>query len=234
MFFLKRLNVGRAGCYAFISCVNNFNKCEFSNKLEVHSNSGELYLDYSNTYLLKFERCKYNLLKNPVKWVARDFFRKTFFINIDARREVGCYAHVNSVGIKTPKVYAWGVFLNPFSSLMSFIIIEYKKDFVSAREFLSGVDKSQQCEFIRELLGQMFMLNESGYIHRDCHLDNFLVSVNSGEILWIDIHLKKKKPSKRNDIGQLKESLKRIFDFDSDFEAIFFNILNERLQKNEP
>lgn len=228
MICFKSFSVGGMKYTTLLSILNSFRKFEFTEKLNVDSNSGELYLDDERSFVFKFERCKYSLFKSPIRWFFRDLFRKVFFLNLGSRSEIRSYLHVNSIGLKTPKVYSWGVFLNPLSDLSSFIIVEFKGDCISVREFLSRSAEDQKERIIVNLFEQIFVLSESGYIHKDCHLDNFLVDCKTGEIFWIDVHLKKVGFSKSLDFDVIKKSLWRIFEFNSSYEAIFIKLFYSR------
>lgn len=80
MICFKSFSVGGMKYTTLLSILNSFRKFEFTEKLNVDSNSGELYLDDERSFVFKFERCKYSLFKSPIRWFFRDLFRKVFFL----------------------------------------------------------------------------------------------------------------------------------------------------------
>ena len=186
--------------------------------------ASDLYLSVNKKYLLKVQRCKYSLNKNFIKWVLRDFFKKLTILNLDARREFKGYKLVNRAGLKTPKMYCWGSSLSPLSSIVSFMIVEYKKDVVCGFSYFNSLQESERVNFITKLSYEASLLAQQGYIHRDFHLNNFLVD-DLGGILWIDVHLRKLSNNKKKRREQIVKSLASHHLGGERYKEIAYNIL---------
>lgn len=128
------------------------------------------------------------------------------FINLDARREYKGYKLVNKLGLKTPQLYGWGVPVSRRGSMLSFILIGYELDSISGLDYFNMLNKNERFDFIKELAKQVAVLIKGGYFHRDLHLDNFLITSHH-DILWIDIHLRRKSIFKSYHERQLMISM---------------------------
>lgn len=186
--------------------------------------ASDLYLSVNKRYLLKVQRCKYSLNKSFIKWVLRDFFKKFTILNLDARREFKGYKLVNRAGLKTPKMYCWGSSLSPLSSIVSFMIVEYKQDVVCGFSYFNSLQESERINFITKLSYEASLLAQQGYIHRDFHLSNFLVD-GLGEIFWIDVHLRKLSTNKKKRREQIANSLVSHHLGGERYKEIAYNIL---------
>lgn len=186
--------------------------------------ASDLYLSVNKRYLLKVQKCKYSFNNEFIKWTLRDLFKKFTILNLDARREFKGYKLVNRAGLKTPKMYCWGSSLSPLSSIVSFMIIEYKQDVVCGFSYFNSLQKSERINFITKLSYEASMLAQQGYIHRDFHLSNFLVD-DLGEIFWIDVHLRKLSTNKKKRREQIVNSLASHHLGGARYKEIVYNIL---------
>ncbi|MGO1792737.1 MAG: hypothetical protein ACTHY5_05105 [Oceanisphaera sp.] len=174
--------------------------CFFNNKifrgdkfylLKDHTGfSGELYLSLDKKRLLKIEKNKYSLKLNFPRWFFRDFFKKLFILGLDSKREYKGYKIARSAGLKTPDFYCWGI--NPWllSDISSILMIEYKENVTPGFTYLKSLSECDQKIFITKLANQAVSLARFGFVHRDFHLNNFLID-SDDDIYWIDTHFKK-------------------------------------------
>lgn len=168
--------------------------------------SSDLYVSTCKNLLLKIERPKYSFSKNFLRWLLRDLLRKFFVLGWDAKREYRGYKIAKRAGIATPKAHCWGGTLSPFNKILSFIIIEYKKNSMSGLLYFNSLSECDKCVFIERLASDAVALARHGYVHRDFHLNNFLVN-EDGTLSWIDTHFKKLSLFKNKRSRQLFGSL---------------------------
>lgn len=168
--------------------------------------SSDLYITGDKTVLIKTEVFKYNIKEDFFRWFFRDFFKKIFIYGLDARREYKGYKIAQSIGLKTPKVYCWSIPFSYKSSILSFIVVEFKKNDMPGLSYFNSLTDSERVIFITNLASEAALLAKNGYTHRDLHLNNILVDKH-GEIYWIDIHLRKLSHSINSKIIEIDESL---------------------------
>ena len=149
---------------------------------------------------------KYNAKQQFVRWFMRDFLRRVFILGLDARRESKGYKIARLAGLRTPELYFWGMPLSPFENIISFLVIEYRVDITPGLKYFRSLSDDEKSEFIIKLANEAVVLAKYGYVHRDFHLNNFLVE-ESGRIIWIDTHFRKLSINNKKKWRQLVSSL---------------------------
>ncbi|MGB5854388.1 MAG: hypothetical protein WBH20_03865 [Oceanisphaera sp.] len=168
--------------------------------------SSDLYLSANDKILLKVENVKYSISQQFFRWFFRDFLRRAFILGLDARREHKGYQIVKLAGLKSPDLYCWGVPLSPFNNILSFMMIEYKDNLTPGLTYFNSLSESKKVEFMTMLADEAVVLAKYGYVHRDFHLNNFLVEEGVG-LFWIDTHFRKLSIYKKKKWKQLSSSL---------------------------
>lgn len=205
MFFKTKLDSVE---YKFI-CFSDFNvdgKEEFHLYKDHSGFSSELYLSSGKDFLMKMEKDKYSAKNHFFRWFFRDFLKRIFFIGSDAKREYKGYRIAQSAGLSTPKLYSWGVSLSPFNKFYAFIMIDNELKSTPGLVYVRSLSESDKVNFFIRLANEVVILAKCGYVHRDFHLNNFLID-ESGKILWIDTHFKKLSKFKDKRWEQLVSSL---------------------------
>lgn len=179
---------------------------EFVSYKEHTGVSSDLYISKCHRFLFKVERCKYNYKHNMFRWFFRDLIRKFFILGLDARREYKGYNIVKSAGLNAPSVYFWGGSISPLNNALSFLMIDYKSKTTSGLEYFRSLTDNEKRIFIRRLANEAVRLSKYGFVHRDFHLNNFLIE-DDGRILWIDTHLRKLSIFKNKRWKQITSSL---------------------------
>lgn len=205
MFFNVKINglENKLYCFTRFDPKNISSFKSFSNHTGI---SSDLYISTCKELLLKIERPKYKIRSNFYRWFFRDFLRKIFILGWDAKREYQGYKIAHSIGLATPKVYCWGGTLSPFSETISFIILEYKEFYTPGFLYFRSLSECDKYKFIEKLSSEAVTLARRGYVHRDFHLNNFLVNAD-GSVLWIDTHFKRLSFIKSKKRMQLYNSL---------------------------
>lgn len=189
---ITKVILGEQAKLALVFPVAQYSGFTFNKKFNTNGNAAIFY--GNDTQLIKLEKIKYRFIKNPVKWTLRELVKKTFFINMSMAREARNYRIVQKLGFKTPKLYAWGVFIGPHHEYTSFLIIDKLIDHVTLKSLTtsdSTDDKRLGEQALYQLNEQLNKLQQHGYTHRDFHLDNFMVCLKTHNIIWLDIQLKK-------------------------------------------
>lgn len=201
-------------------------------KYHLHTNhkgySSSLYLSKNSKLLLKVEKIKYKARVSFFNWFFRDLMRRFFVFGVDAKREFNGYRIVKSIGLNTPILYCWGMPLSLFSDTISFILIEYRNDTIMGSDYFNKLTEDRKKIFVKKLGSEALSLaTMRGYIHRDFHLNNFLVD-NCGEIVWIDIHLRKLSISKKKRWKQIVNSFNSSKVGGEEYKNILISLFEEK------
>lgn len=168
--------------------------------------SSELYLSSGKEFLMKVEKDKYSANKKFSRWFFRDLLRRMFVLGLDSKRECKGYRIAKSAGLSTPELYAWGMSLSPFNSIAAFLMIENKINVTPGLIYFRSLSENKKNYFLIKLANEAVALAKYGYVHRDFHLNNFLID-ECGEILWIDTHFRKLSKFRKKKWKQLVNSL---------------------------
>jgi len=78
---------------------------------------------------------KSNLIYKSIKpQKFPDYIKRAF--NSQAKREAYSARYLNSIGLNTPKIYGYGININPFIKYDSILVMEYIKDSITLFEWL--------------------------------------------------------------------------------------------------
>lgn len=156
--------------------------------------------------MIKLERDKYKANRDLLRWFFRDFVRRVFIFGSDAKREFKGYKIARLAGLNTPKLYSWGVSLSLFNEFSAFIMVENKIKATPGLSYFRSLSKDDKVDFLIRLANEAVTLAKYGYVHRDFHLNNFLID-DDGRVLWIDNHFRKLSKFKKKRWKQLVDSL---------------------------
>lgn len=168
--------------------------------------SSQLYTSSDDKYLIKAEVCKYLSNKNFFSWFFRDFLKKFYLLDLDAKKEHNGYKVAQAAGLNTPSIYSWGVSLLPCNNIISLLIIDYRKDVLPGLVYFNSLTSDNKENFIVKLGYEAVKLAKHGYVHKDLHLNNFLID-NEKNIIWIDNHFRKLSRNKNKKWKQIVNSL---------------------------
>ncbi|MGR4068082.1 lipopolysaccharide kinase InaA family protein [Billgrantia sp. C5P2] len=189
--------------------------------------SSEFYFDKATGVLAKVKRDKYGWRQRPLRWFMRDFLDKRFFFQFEARKEVRSKKILRQAGLCTPRCLAWGISLNPFNHQGSLLLIEHVNGVMTGEQYFEGLNEPGRDRFLVRLGDDLLKLAVAGYVHRDLHMNNFLCA-STGEIIWIDTHVKPLPISQRGKWRALYRSISQQHLLDERYRESLHLYLKER------
>jgi tRNA A-37 threonylcarbamoyl transferase component Bud32 len=189
--------------------------------------SSEFYFDKTTGVLAKVKSDKYRWQQRPVRWFLRDFIDKRIFWQFEARKEVRSKKILQQAGLNTPRCLAWGLSLNPFNHQGSLLLIEHVDGVMTGEQYFAGLGEYQREGFLASLCDDLMKLAAAGYVHRDLHMNNFLCTA-TGEIIWIDTHVKPLPINKRAKWRALYRSISQRHLLDSHYRESLHRYLKRR------
>lgn len=157
-------------------------------EFEQHGSS-RFYVSDDQTLLAKVVPDKFDKRRHPFDWFIRDYLEKRWLLQVDARKEFLSLSILNKAGLRTPKCHGWGVSLNPGNRNASLLLMEYLPTARPGGEYFDALDAADKRRFLDTFCQQVMQLAKAGYVHRDLHYNNLLITA-SEEILWIDAHVR--------------------------------------------
>ncbi len=151
-----------------------------------------------------------------------DYTRKVY--RSQAKREYISTSLMDNIGIKTPKVYGYAVYLNPFSAYDSILLMERVENIGT----MADIFKSKIERYHRKIMFENFKRDlksfiDNGIYHRDAHFNNILITKDY-ETVWIDNDISALKGNKER-VKFLSKFIKRDFLSESEKEIISSIIL---------
>ena len=195
---VNKITIGKKSYSALYFTYGKKVNFAFNKEMTTSGHAGHFYLNKENA-LLKIEPCKYQLKNNFIKWLGRDLLKKIFLTNLALRQEAKGYRIVQALGISTPKLYGWGCVLGMSSPYLSFIIISYENNAMLLSDYYNSAPCLEQDKIIKKLAKELKCLAYNGYLHRDVHLNNFLIDKTKSKLIWIDVNLKKLPKSSKQE-----------------------------------
>ncbi|MBY5930372.1 hypothetical protein KUV86_14780 [Halomonas sp. DP8Y7-3] len=168
--------------------------------------SSRFFVSEDGRILAKVVPDKFSKKLEPFKWLTRDYLEKRWLAQSDARKEYLSMRILDNAGLTTPRCHGWGVSLNPGNRNASLLLME-RVEGATAGEYLflngSETDRYSLLEIIAK---DVLKLAKAGFLHRDLHLNNLLVSPNQ-QLIWIDAHLRPMPAFSRRRLGALLSTL---------------------------
>lgn len=164
------------------------------------------YISRDNLILAKVMPDKFLKIRNPIKWLCRDYLEKRCLAQLDARKEHIALGRLKAAGLKTPRRHGWGVSLNPENRNGSLLLLEHISGTRRSGDVFEELDETHRKVFLDELAKQVLQLATSGYVHRDLHLNNFLTD-HDGSLIWIDAHLSELPKERARQWPAIQETL---------------------------
>ena len=131
-------------------------------------------LSFSKEYALKrFKSQRFN-----------QYIRKSF--QSQAKKEFKNTQILNSIGIKTPKVYLYAVNYNPFCEYESMLLMQRVEHLGTMADlFKRGIEGYSRQVMLNNFMRDIRVFIDNGYYHKDAHFNNVLVTKDY-QTIWID------------------------------------------------
>ncbi|GGY10252.1 hypothetical protein GCM10007160_41820 [Litchfieldella qijiaojingensis] len=165
-------------------------------EFERHASS-RFYVSDDQTVLAKVVPDKFSKRQHPLQWFTRDYLEKRWLLQTDARKEFLSLRILRNAGLRTPTCHGWGLSLNPGNRNASLLLMEYLPKAQPGGEYFEALDEAGKHRFLERFAGEVIQLAQAGFVHRDLHYNNLLVT-SSDEIVWIDAHVRP-LPRKKSD-----------------------------------
>ncbi|EPC04119.1 hypothetical protein L861_02070 [Litchfieldella anticariensis FP35 = DSM 16096] len=157
-------------------------------EFEQHASS-RFYVSDDQTVLAKVVPDKFDKRHHPFQWFGRDYLEKRWLLQTDARKEFLSLRILRKAGLQTPTCHGWGVSLNPRNRNASLLLMEYLPTARPGGEYFDALDEAGKHRFLERFVGEVVQLAKAGFVHRDLHYNNLLVTA-SDDIVWIDAHVR--------------------------------------------
>ncbi|ALM52810.1 lipopolysaccharide kinase InaA family protein [Halomonas huangheensis] len=152
--------------------------------------SSRFYTSTDGLILAKVVRDKFCQRREPFKWLTRDYLEKRWLGQSDARKEYLSMRILKRAGLRTPRFHGWGISLNPANRNASLLLMEHIQGAEMGGDVVfMRADEATREKLLDRVAEEVLMLAKAGYLHRDLHLNNLLVTDNQ-ELIWVDAHLK--------------------------------------------
>ncbi|HSP31355.1 MAG TPA: lipopolysaccharide kinase InaA family protein, partial [Halomonas sp.] len=159
--------------------------------------SSLFYLSRDQRILAKVVPDKFIKRRFPIKWLLRDYMEKRWLWQSDARKEYLSLQILRRAGLKTPECLGWGLSLNPGNRNASLLLMEHMVHARPGGELFIAMGEAYRQRFLDLFCKQVMQLAKAGYLHRDLHYNNLLITTG-GEFVWIDTHVKR-LPNRQQD-----------------------------------
>ncbi|QTP55240.1 hypothetical protein HNO51_11415 [Billgrantia sulfidoxydans] len=152
--------------------------------------SSRFFVSRDGTLLAKVVPDKFIKAQTPLKWLLRDYLEKRCLGQCDARKEYDSLQILRHAGLATPRCHGWGISLNPGNRNASLLLMEHVRDARPGGEVFDALNEEDRMVFLEHFCDEVAQLARFGYVHRDLHYNNLLVTTD-GSLLWIDAHLRR-------------------------------------------
>jgi len=152
--------------------------------------SSRFYVSTDQRILAKVVPDKYRRDDAPLKWLLRDYLEKRWLLQSNARKEYLSLLVLRRAGLATPRCHGWGISLNPANRQASLLLMEHLRDARPGGEVFDALDEPGRLAFLERFCAEVVQLARAGYVHRDLHYNNLLVTATD-QIIWIDAHIRR-------------------------------------------
>ena len=152
--------------------------------------SSRFYTSQDGKILAKVVPDKFSKRQHPLQWLTRDYLEKRWFAQSDARKEYLSMRILHRTGLRTPRFHCWGLSLNPANRNASLLLMERIEHAQMGGDLFKEMDEPCRERLLDRVADEVLMLARAGYLHRDLHLNNLLVTPDN-ELIWVDAHLRR-------------------------------------------
>lgn len=152
--------------------------------------SSRFYVSKDQRILAKVVPDKYRRDDAPLRWLLRDYLEKRWLLQSNARKEYLSLQVLRRAGLATPRCHGWGISLNPGNRNASLLLMEHMRDARPGGEVFDALDEPGRLAFLERFCTEVVQLARAGYVYRDLHYNNLLVTAKD-EIIWIDAHIRR-------------------------------------------
>nr|WP_300310975.1 lipopolysaccharide kinase InaA family protein [Halomonas sp.] len=152
--------------------------------------SSRFYTSQDGKILAKVVPDKFSKRQHPLQWLTRDYLEKRWFAQSDARKEYLSMRILHRTGLRTPRFHGWGLSLNPVNRNASLLLMERIEHAQMGGDRFREMDEPCREQLLDRVADEVLMLAKAGYLHRDLHLNNLLVTPDN-ELIWVDAHLRR-------------------------------------------
>ncbi|MBW6391990.1 lipopolysaccharide kinase InaA family protein [Billgrantia antri] len=152
--------------------------------------SSRFFVSRDGTLLAKVVPDKFRKAQAPLKWLLRDYLEKRWLAQCDARKEYNSLRILRRAGLATPRCHGWGLSLNPSNRYASLLLMEHIRNARPGGEMFEEMSEADRHSFLKLFCTEVARLARYGYVHRDLHYNNLLIT-EAGRLLWIDAHVRR-------------------------------------------
>ncbi|MFW3616486.1 lipopolysaccharide kinase InaA family protein [Billgrantia antri] len=168
--------------------------------------SSRFFVSRDGTLLAKVVPDKFRKAQAPLKWLLRDYLEKRWLAQCDARKEYNSLRILRRAGLATPRCHGWGLSLNPGNRNASLLLMEHVRDARPGGEVFEEMGEADRLAFLAHFCTEVAQLARHGYVHRDLHYNNLLITP-ADEMLWIDAHVRRLPKQRGKAWNTLENSL---------------------------
>lgn len=190
--------------------------------------SSRFFVSRDGKLLAKVVPDKFRKAQAPLKWLLRDYLEKRWLAQCDARKEYNSLRILRRAGLATPRCHGWGLSLNPGNRNASLLLMEQVHDARPGGEVFDNMNEADRLVFLEHFCTEVAQLARHGYVHRDLHYNNLLITP-AGEMLWIDAHVRRLPKQSDKAWNTLEASLTESKLRGADYLAITRKILQAEL-----
>ncbi|MCA0976709.1 hypothetical protein LCL99_19755 [Halomonas denitrificans] len=168
--------------------------------------SSRFFVSEDGRILAKVVPDKFSKTLEPFKWLTRDYLEKRWLAQSDARKEYLSMRILDNAGLTTPRCHGWGVSLNPGNRNASLLLMERVDGAQPGEAVFAKSSEVERISLLESVAKEVLQLARAGFLHRDLHLNNLLVT-QTQQLIWIDAHLRPIPKSKERRLGALLGTL---------------------------
>ncbi|QTP58900.1 hypothetical protein HNO53_09390 [Billgrantia antri] len=152
--------------------------------------SSRFFVSRDGKLLAKVVPDKFRKAQAPLKWLLRDYIEKRWLAQCDARKEYNSLRILRRAGLATPRCHGWGLSLNPGNRNASLLLMEQVHDARPGGEVFKEMSEANRIAFLERFCAEVIQLAHTGYVHRDLHYNNLLLTKDE-ELIWVDSHVRR-------------------------------------------
>lgn len=152
--------------------------------------SSRFYMSLDGQVIAKVVPDKFSRRNMPLKWWLRDYLEKRWLGQSDAHKEYASLKILHRAGLYTPRCYGWGISLSGCNANASLLLMEHVQDSYPGEQVFRAMSEPQRLDFLELFCQEVAQLARFGYVHRDLHYNNVLVTPTN-KLIWIDAHVRR-------------------------------------------